>query len=337
MLNRSRNGARLACLLACCIAVVALPGRATEAATPSAGEVAAADANTSVPFLGGFLRETRILYPLQVGEWKAIGEHLYDQPELGVSVRYVDATEQDKWIDLYFYPAGVISAEEFQKGVAMEREGLRQAHLQQGVPAPEIAALRKFQYDRVMFDGDKEAASGWSTDFEFTLDGQRKSSAMSVMLEQLYFIKGRFSAPASKFSRKQTSDALETFMERLLQRLSINSTGACWMPLPIETLKGSQLPPSGEVQMTMDDASGTKVYLLQDRVLAADPTDTMASAMMLLGMEQHGHLFPGCTAPNPEIPVVPADMREIHLEYTAPADESKPTDAPRLRVRTGAS
>jgi hypothetical protein len=54
------------------------------------------------PFLGGFLKETRVLYPLRIGDWEAQGEHLYEQQELGASVRYVHQGDKDRWIDLYF-------------------------------------------------------------------------------------------------------------------------------------------------------------------------------------------------------------------------------------------
>ena len=59
----------------------------------SIGGAVAADAVTreqadaAPPFLGGFLKETRILYPLRHDGWEAQGEHLYDVQALGASVR----------------------------------------------------------------------------------------------------------------------------------------------------------------------------------------------------------------------------------------------------------
>ncbi len=333
--------ARLACLLACATVGTGWPLPRAEAQSAPPGpavEQAVPKKKTEVPFLGGFLRETRIVYPLQLGEWKAVDEHLYQQQELGVSVRYMHGTDSDRWIDLYFYPAGVISAEEFAKIAEMEREGFKQAHLQQGLPAPDIAALRRFSFELPASEGKRQTKSGFYTDFEYAVAGQKKNSAMTLMLEQMYLIKGRFSAAASTLSRKQTGDMLQTLMAQLLARVRINSTGECWMPLPIEVLKDGQVPPANRIRATMGKDGDSKVYLLDDRVLAADPKGGRAQIMMLLGMSQRGQLFDGCIDTGPELQPVPADMREIHLEYHVPPDDSTPVDAPPLRShRAGVS
>lgn len=337
--NRIRTRCLLACLLACIPVAFGSPLSGTaQSPSPPAKAAATPDAKTEVPFLGGFLRETRIVYPLQLGEWKAIDEHLYEQQDLGVSVRYMHGNDQDQWIDLYFYPAGVIAAGQFGKIAELEREGLRQAHLQQGLPAPDIAPLRRFSFDLPSDDGKKETKSGFSTDFEYNVGGQKNSSAMTLMLEQMYLIKGRFSASASTLSRKQVSDTLEALMAQLLHSLTINSKGECWMPLPIETLKDGHAPPADKIRATMDAEGLAKVYLLDDRVVAPDPKSPQARVMMMLGMSQLGHLFDGCIDLSDEIPAVPAGMREIHLEYRVPPDDSRPTDTPPLRShRAGVS
>jgi len=329
--NRMRSGLRSAWLQACVAVTLVLPMLEAGAQTPSANPPATTDKTAEIPFLGGFLRETRIVYPLQLGEWKAVYEHLYEPQESGVSVRYMHGADADRWIDLYFYPAGVISPEQFDKIAGMEREELRQAHLQQGLPAPDIAALRRFSFDVPAHDGKREEKGGVATDFEYSVDGQTKSSAMTLMLENMYLIKGRFSAAAATLSRKQAADTLEALMAQLLPRVSIKSTGECWMPLPIERLKDGEVPPADKIWATYGKDGDAKVYLLGDRVLAADPASGAADVMMMLGMAKLGHLFPGCVEAGPEIPAVPAGMREIHLEYRVPIDESKPTDMPQLR------
>jgi hypothetical protein len=151
------------------------------------------------------------------------------------------------------------------------------------------------------------------------------------MLENMYLIKGRISAAASTLSRKQTVDALQSLMQQLLPRVSINSTGDCWMPLPIERLKPGEVPPADSIWATYGHDGDAKVYLLGDRVLAPDPTSGPAEIMKRLGMAKLGHLFPGCIETSPEIPPVPAGMREIHLEYRVPVDDGKPTDMPPLQ------
>ena len=79
------------------------------ASAPAAA--AAADTQAERPFLGGFLQESRILYPLTIGPWVARDEHLYEQAEAGASVRYQHGDLRDRWIDVYFYPAGVVPDE----------------------------------------------------------------------------------------------------------------------------------------------------------------------------------------------------------------------------------
>ena len=85
----------------------AIAGAACLAWASAAAAAQEAHGPTAAPdeFLGGVVAESRILYPLQVGSWMAESEHRYPDQRLGVSVRYVDNLKQ-RWIDLYFYPAG---------------------------------------------------------------------------------------------------------------------------------------------------------------------------------------------------------------------------------------
>src|SRR5690606_32582966 len=100
--NRGRT-ALLAGLAA--VSMVALAAGSVSAASADAGD---GEEAPRVPFLGGFLEETRIVYPLTVGDWDARGERLYDAAELGASVRYQSGEHLDRWIDIYFYPVGVV-------------------------------------------------------------------------------------------------------------------------------------------------------------------------------------------------------------------------------------
>ena len=58
-----------------------LAGATAEQASNDAGD------SQQQPLLGGFLQQSRILYPLQVGEWNATAEHLYEDQQHGVSIR----------------------------------------------------------------------------------------------------------------------------------------------------------------------------------------------------------------------------------------------------------
>lgn len=63
--------------LGCLLVVVA----GAESAAAAEGEAtASSQARASLPFLGGFLRETRILYPLGFDAWSARDEHRFDDP-----------------------------------------------------------------------------------------------------------------------------------------------------------------------------------------------------------------------------------------------------------------
>lgn len=331
MRTRRQGNVRIGgCWLGLCMAMVGTPLQAAGTqALPATSSTVAPESKAERPFLGGFLRETRIVYPLHAGEWKAVGEHLYEQQELGVSVRYMHDKDEDRWIDLYFYPAGVVPEGDFAKIAASEREGLRQARIHAGLPEPDMGELRTFSFEQRAEDGKASRKQGFSTDLSFEYEGEHKNSAMTLMLERMYLIKGRFSAPAARLSRKDTRGMLEDFMAQLLSRLTIDSSGECWMPLPIERLADGQ-PPPGKSLASLGKEAASKVYLLADRVLAPDPDAVEARVMMTLGMMQLGRLFPGCVGSDPVNPVVPEGMREIRLEYRPPVDERSPQDPFRL-------
>ena len=103
----------------------AIAGAACLAWASAAAAAQEAHGPTAAPdeFLGGVVAESRILYPLQVGSWMAESEHRYPDQRLGVSVRYVDNLKQ-RWIDLYFYPAGPQVAQMLAAVSASERESI---------------------------------------------------------------------------------------------------------------------------------------------------------------------------------------------------------------------
>lgn len=204
-------------LLACCAVA--------SAATPANGDQQDA---APLPFLGGFLTETRILYPLQVGSWESRREHRFEQAELGASVRYKDTAHEERWLDVYFYPVGLVPAENARS----EMESAMR----------EIASLvgRPDAYERVdlgnthAFDirlDPKDADSqikAYSGALAFSGKGQEYSSAIVVLVKDLYYIKGRLSLPAESMSPEATRELLETFITGLAQRSLLFSTGACW-------------------------------------------------------------------------------------------------------------
>lgn len=292
----------------------------------AANAVASADTAQAptVPLLGGYLRETRVVYPLRVGKWQAVDEHRYDRQEFGVSVRYALSNRSDRWIDVYFYPAGVLSPDEFERVAGEERDALAEVGRQPGgYQDMEVGELRSFASARRK-DG---AVSGRSLDLAYTNQGERKSSAMTLQLDRMYLIKGRYSVPAKAATRAQARDSLEDFVSDLSGRLTVASTGRCWDPLPIEKLEAGAPKPSGAVSTVSKDGVDS-AYLMRDRVLAREPQSDEAQALMMIGMGLGKRLQAGCEPPEEIEQVVPKDMREIRLEYGAPSDA--PADPSRL-------
>ncbi len=285
---------------------------------PFAPDAIAVAPDKQVPFLGGFLKESRVVYPLQIGEWKASGEHLYDQQESGVSVRYLHGADRDRWIDLYFYPAGVLSEGQFVRMVESEADGLRQARLQAG-DKPEMGESRKYPFPSAS-SGDPGTSSAYSIDMVYERGGKRYNSAMTILMDRLYFIKGRFSVHDDLMSRKKTRELLEEFTAQLVSRVTITSSGACWMPLPIERLHEGQAAPEKSLA-TLDTGSEVTDFLFEDKVLSRNPDGPGAKTLMLAGMAKRGQLFSGCDGGNPANPDVPEGMRELRLEYRSPASE----------------
>lgn len=189
-----------------------------------AGDAAMSDDAVDDPagmLFGGVLRESRIAYPLAVDAWQAVGEHLFEEQEDGVSVRYMHGNDRDRWVDVYFYPAGTLSSAQFLQAAQAEAELIRQAHLQAGYMDFDMGRLRSFSFA----DGDGRTLDGCALDLAYTVDDVRYSSAMTLLLDRLYFVKTRYSIEESKLSRREAREQLQAFMARLQPRLAIANTG----------------------------------------------------------------------------------------------------------------
>jgi hypothetical protein len=170
---------------------------------------------------GGVLRESRIAYPLAMDAWQAVGEHLFEEQEDGVSVRYMHGNDRDRWVDVYFYPAGTLSSAQFLQAAQAEADLIREAHLQAGYMDFDMGRLRSFSFA----DGDGRTLDGCALDLAYTVDDVRYSSAMTLLLDRLYFVKTRYSIEESKLSRREAREQLQAFMARLQPRLAIVNTG----------------------------------------------------------------------------------------------------------------
>lgn len=306
-----------------------LLGGAVSAAAETTHPEQATEARAKTPFLGGFLKETRVVYPLRHDGWQAQGEHLYDAQEWGASVRYVDAKHPDRWLDIYFYPAGVLTPEELEQSMRNEREELLAA-AQPGASYRdmELGPTQRFDYRSWRADGKKgEKSTAYSVDLQMVLNGQLLHSAMTLQLDRLYFIKGRMSAPEGDVSRTALRRQLEKFVAGLTGELSITSTGACWMPMPIEPLPASNPP---DALLTLSGEGVQKAVVTREKVFAADPASVEAQAAVALGMSMTGRLIAGCEPVEQINRPVEDGMRELRLEYRA-TDPEPDGQMPRLR------
>ncbi|MBA2237510.1 MAG: hypothetical protein H0W24_02235 [Lysobacter sp.] len=302
------------------------------AASPVVLAAAAAEteqAEAAEPFLGGFLRETRIVYPLAVGARRAMGENRFDSPRDGVSVRYAES-EDAEWIDVYIYPVGVLSPEDVRAAVESERQALEQHWLQGPGAKPgdisELRALRLSSKD----GGGKETTPAWSLDFTLEVGGIRRNSAMVVAFDNLYLVKARYSTVDPRVSRRQIRRGAEAFVKALLPQLTISSTGRCWQPLPIETLADGPAVPDGSM-LSLSAQGETTVYVFPDRVLATERAGAGTMAAMLAGMAMLGRLHSGCDGAESLNPEVPEGMREIRIDYRGPAGNAPPVRSPSVR------
>ena len=317
----TRPGLLLLLLLAAPIAI------AQVAATPDAGSTQA-----QTPFLGGFLKETRVIYPLQIAEWQAQGEHLYDVQELGASVRYRHNRDKDRWMDLYFYPAGLLPPGRLAEAVEGTLEEIR---LSAGYSAADIAAATPVAFT-LGTGGQKRKLTAYSASMRLVREGTAYHSAMVMLVSDLYFIKGRFSVGEKSLSRRGAQKQLEKFMAAVVRESTLRSTGDCWMPPPIvEKAVLIEGAPGQLAATSKEDVLSAVAYA--DRVEALDAGSPEAIVMQFLSMPMSGRLVPGCGPAEDMNLEVPKGMREIRLEFGAPSREKGNQSVP-LRTRaTGVS
>ena len=173
--------------------------------------------------LGGFIRETRVIYPLRIGEWQAQGEHLFDQQAFGVSVRYQHLREKERWLDLFFYAAGVVSESQLDAAAAETMEGIR-ASAADAVEAGSTPLLAV----SLPLAQRAGALSARSASLRVLREGKAYSSAMLLLAKDLYYVKGRYSAPAAALSPREAQRQLEGFVAEVMRRSRLLTSGDCW-------------------------------------------------------------------------------------------------------------
>lgn len=323
-----RHAHALVLLLSSAVAWFSTAASAQDASA-TAGKAAAAKPG---PFLGGFLRQSRIAYPLRLGKWIAQGEHLYEEQALGVSVRYSDEGNPDRWIDLYFYPAGTLDAAQFEQAMQREVQSIALSLQGAGEPEPQFGKVRAFKFMEAGQQAFAGGLDGRSIDLDYEVEGSRRHSAMALLLHDLYYVKARFSIAGSAMSRSRSRALLEDFIGKLMPQVSISSTGGCWMPLPIEKIERGTEPPK-DAQGTIRLKDVVEAYVYQDRIVAYDPGSPIAMIGMMMIMREHGRYIPGCDA-GERLEEIKEGMREIRLEFHAPGEGADGTSVP-LRSPSG--
>ena len=268
-------------------------------------------------FLGGVLEQSRILYPLRVGPWRPVAEQRYPRQEAGVSVRYADS-RRGRWIDLFFYPLPARGEQALAVLASSEREGVIAAGLQAGTPL-EAGPLRSLQ----LSGADGAAVPAWAMDVAYP--GQDRASAMLLFGRQMYVVKARASAMPTE-RRKAAEDvdtlrqALQVFMQAIAGQVRIVSTGACWLQPEVVAAERMPAADAGGVLAIRHGPGGElQAVALRDRVLVAQARSAQAQA---LAGELRQALYPGCVPPEAIEPEVPADMRELRIEYRRPDADS---------------
>ncbi len=182
----------------------------------------------ATPFLGSFLRESHIVYPLAVPDgWKMLGEQRYETPEQGASVRFHREGDKRGWMDVFFYPVGVVTSDQRTKMAETERSNLVAAW-DDALTGDPITRLTPFNVPTGR-PAPHFIVTAYATDFSYLSRDTRKSynSAMVFMVDRLYAVKLRYSAEADALSRAQVAKEAQHFARQLLPQVEISSTGDC--------------------------------------------------------------------------------------------------------------
>lgn len=294
------------------------------AALLASSHASAAEAQAGRPFLGGFLQESRILYPLRIGPWTARDEHLYEQAEAGASVRYQHGDRRDQWIDVYFYPAGIVPDERVRAMAQGTVDGIRALPGNDGLPAGELETSQV----ALAGDEDRRPVTLYSAGFMLARDGTRYASAMTLLAKDLYYIKGRYSGEAATHTPETLHAALKEFTSQLVRDTRLYSTGECWMPPPIVQVAAPD-PKAAGALVDIGGEGATRAVGFADRVEALDAGSSEAVIAQFLAYSTSGRRIAGCNPPEDMTPTVPDGMRELRFEYRAPPERSDGT-TPRL-------
>lgn len=286
------------------------------------------------PLLGDYITATRALYPLRVQGWEAIGEKRYEQQELGVSVRYQDSRQPDRWMDLYLYPAGVVFDPVFERAFQQGVDEIVQ--IARGRNAGEVRLGESRTFETAPVGGQDMlgamAVKARSFAMEVPMREKRYRSALAMTVRDLYFIKVRYSVEADSTSDDEVQRQAEAFLAGFAADVRVLNTGRCRQVLQVRGMPSGEARPDTVLASThegredemwiADDA----VYLRPAVIARKDQAETLRQEAQAVRDLLRGR----CVAPDAMEITVPDGMREIRFEYRLPADRTDGT-TPRLR------
>jgi hypothetical protein len=144
-------------------------------------------------------------------------------------VRYRHRGHADRWIDLYFYPAGMLPPDRLQSDTQRLLDELRAAigqpdYYNEGefdAPRPFTIALEQGD------DNDNSTIQARSAGMRLSRESDAYHSALVLLVRGLYYVKGRYSVEADALSRDETRTQLEAFMTEAVRATRITSSGDC--------------------------------------------------------------------------------------------------------------
>ncbi|RRU22251.1 hypothetical protein [Stenotrophomonas sp. 278] len=189
-----------------------------------------------VPLLGGFLRETSLIFPETMGTWKFVHETRLDDAPHGAVLRYQRPGDDSGWVDVYIYPVGVNSVEAVAEQAVNERDALQRSWESQLVDPP-MSPLSTFTLPvkpvanpSPYHQPRPKAITAYQVDFGFKREDGAYSGAFIYMVDRLHGIEIRYNAKAASLDRTQLRKEAEKFTREVFPQLGIISNGSCGLP-----------------------------------------------------------------------------------------------------------
>lgn len=286
--------------------------------------VPATAAPRKMALLGQYIRTSQAIYPLAVGDWKAVDEHRFETADLGASIRY--RHEGMGWSDVYVYPAGPLTPAQLEQTARYEVAQLQAAAGKAGSwDVIEPQPVQRIEMQGAANDeGKRDAEVVWGSVMRLWAKGRELHSVLLLGLRNMYYVKLRYTVPADQESGKTLATARALF-EPFMQQLRIDNRGGCFDPLPLVATQGP-LDARAPGMVAAAETDGKVIAVATgEQVLVRDLKAPEALMLQYVASSRIGRIGPGCVPPDGE-PQVPEGMREMRFEY--PDASAAPSAAP---------